>query len=99
MSKPIKIMSFNTCEICVNKCKQTDEDLQVCFFFQFIRRTQNLQGFSEKVIDKFKGYGYNIKACSRECWNGRQARLRCVWLCRVGSSPISRTKFRLPPMG
>ena len=28
----------------------------------------------------------------RECWNGRQARLRCVWLCRVGSSPISRTK-------
>ena len=28
----------------------------------------------------------------RECWNGRQARLRCVWLRRVGSSPISRTK-------
>ena len=27
----------------------------------------------------------------RECWNGRQARLRCVWLRRVGSSPISRT--------
>ena len=28
----------------------------------------------------------------RECWNGRQARLRCVWLRRVGSSPISRTR-------
>ena len=28
----------------------------------------------------------------RECWNGRQARLRCVWFRRVGSSPISRTK-------
>ena len=27
----------------------------------------------------------------RECWNGRQARLRCVWFRRVGSSPISRT--------
>ena len=33
----------------------------------------------------------------RECWNGRQARLRCVWLRRVGSSPISRTrKDRIP---
>ena len=31
----------------------------------------------------------------RECWNGRQARLRCVWLRRVGSSPISRTKKEL----
>lgn len=30
----------------------------------------------------------------RECWNGRQARLRCVWLCRGGSSPLSRTKKR-----
>ena len=30
----------------------------------------------------------------RECWNGRQARLRCVWLRRVGSSPISRTKLK-----
>ena len=35
----------------------------------------------------------------RECWNGRQARLRCVWLCRVGSSPISRTKNELPLWG
>ena len=39
----------------------------------------------------------------RECWNGRQARLRCVWFRRVGSSPISRTKkeedtFRCPPL-
>ena len=32
----------------------------------------------------------------RECWNGRQARLRCVWLCRVGSSPISRTNKKVP---
>ena len=32
----------------------------------------------------------------RECWNGRQARLRCVWLRRVGSSPISRTKLQPP---
>ena len=37
--------------------------------------------------------------CSRECWNGRQARLRCVWLCRVGSSPISRTKYLQIPFG
>ena len=35
----------------------------------------------------------------RECWNGRQARLRCVWLRRVGSSPISRTKNRIPFAG
>ena len=35
----------------------------------------------------------------RECWNGRQARLRCVWLCRVGSSPISRTKKSRYPSG
>ena len=32
----------------------------------------------------------------RECWNGRQARLRCVWFHRVGSSPISRTKKETP---
>ena len=32
----------------------------------------------------------------RECWNGRQARLRCVWLRRVGSSPISRTMISPP---
>ena len=35
----------------------------------------------------------------RECWNGRQARLRCVWLRRVGSSPISRTKISATPYG
>ena len=35
----------------------------------------------------------------RECWNGRQARLRCVWLRRVGSSPISRTKKSRYPFG
>ena len=35
----------------------------------------------------------------RECWNGRQARLRCVWLRRVGSSPISRTKIPVTPYG
>ena len=35
----------------------------------------------------------------RECWNGRQARLRCVWLRRVGSSPISRTKKPDTPLG
>ena len=28
----------------------------------------------------------------RECWNGRQARLRCVCLWRVSSSLISRTR-------
>ena len=28
----------------------------------------------------------------RECWNGRQARLRCVCPRRMGSSPISRTR-------
>ena len=44
-----------------------------------------------KSIDKSIPDGYNTQACLRECWNGRQARLRCVWLCRVGSSPISRT--------
>ena len=32
----------------------------------------------------------------RECWNGRQARLRCVWFRRVGSSPISRTNKKVP---
>ncbi len=37
--------------------------------------------------------------CSRECWNGRQARLRCVWFRRVGSSPISRTKYLQIPDG
>ena len=35
----------------------------------------------------------------RECWNGRQARLRCVWFRRVGSSPISRTKKEADPFG
>ena len=35
----------------------------------------------------------------RECWNGRQARLRCVWLRRVGSSPISRTRKDRIPVG
>ena len=35
----------------------------------------------------------------RECWNGRQARLRCVWFRRVGSSPISRTKISAAPCG
>ena len=35
----------------------------------------------------------------RECWNGRQARLRCVWLRRVGSSPISRIKKLGYPLG
>ena len=32
----------------------------------------------------------------RECWNGRQARLRCVWLRRGGSSPLSRTRKKSP---
>ena len=45
----------------------------------------------EKDIDKKCRSGYNTGAHLRECWNGRQARLRCVWLRRVGSSPISRT--------
>ncbi len=53
----------------------------------------------EKSIDKTQTCGYNTQAHSRECWNGRQARLRCVWLCRVGSSPISRTKKREYPSG
>ena len=35
----------------------------------------------------------------RECWNGRQARLRCVWLRRGGSSPLSRTKKLGCPLG
>ena len=43
-----------------------------------------------KPIDKTISAGYNTLSL-RECWNGRQARLRCVWFRRVGSSPISRT--------
>ena len=40
-----------------------------------------------------------IRKQMRECWNGRQARLRCVWFRRVGSSPISRTKSLQIPCG
>ena len=50
----------------------------------------------EKDIDKKCRSGYNTGAHLRECWNGRQARLRCVWLRRVGSSPISRTNTGHP---
>ena len=42
---------------------------------------------------------YIILEHLRECWNGRQARLRCVWLRRVGSSPISRTKKKATRQG
>ena len=47
-------------------------------------------------IDKRSFSRYNTLVKTRECWNGRQARLRCVWFRRVGSSPISRTKKRAP---
>ena len=46
---------------------------------------------SKSPIDFFRQERYNTQAHLRECWNGRQARLRCVWLRRGGSSPLSRT--------
>ena len=58
--------------------------------------------FGKITVDKRRGCGYNIQAFKfhmRECWNGRQARLRCVCLWRVGSSPISRTKQYRYPFG
>ena len=47
--------------------------------------------FPEKVLTKIPP-AVIIHWQLRECWNGRQARLRCVWLRRGGSSPLSRTK-------
>ncbi len=48
------------------------------------------------MVDKIIFHSYNIEVSLQECWNGRQARLRCVWLRRVGSSPISCTKIQIP---
>ena len=67
------------------------------FFCQplFKEQKQNSSGFFA-VRHKRKQLTNRLPRCIitkhlRECWNGRQARLRCVWLRRVGSSPISRT--------
>ena len=73
------------------------------FFCQplFKEQKQNSFGFFA-VRHKRKQLTNRLPRCIitkhlRECWNGRQARLRCVWLRRVGSSPISRTrKDRIP---
>ncbi len=55
--------------------------------------------FWKKILTKSVHAAIILEYALRECWNGRQARLRCVWFRRVGSSPISRTKKRLSPMG
>ena len=74
------------------------------FFCQplFKEQKQNSSGFFA-VRHKRKQLTNRLPRCIitkhlRECWNGRQARLRCVWLRRVGSSPISRTRKSPEPM-
>ena len=54
MSKPIKIMSFNTCERCINKCRQNDENLQVCFFYNRDRIKTLDDIVSEQLKDEIK---------------------------------------------
>ena len=55
MSKSIKIMSFNSCERCINdKCKQTDKDLQVCFFYNRHRIKTLDDVVSEQLKDEIK---------------------------------------------
>ena len=74
------------------------------FFCQplFKEQKQNSSGFFA-VRHKRKQLTNRLPRCIitkhlRECWNGRQARLRCVWLRRVGSSPISRTRKSPEPL-
>lgn len=56
MSKPLKIMSFKSCQSCINKCSQDDEDLQVCFFYNR-KNIKNIDDvFNEELKDNIKFY-------------------------------------------
>ncbi len=54
----------------------------------------------EKGVDKSYYAGYNTGAHLRECWNGRQARLRCVWQPPCGfESHLSHQNIGHPVRG
>lgn len=54
MSKPLKIMTFKSCQNCINKCTQDDENLQVCFFYN----RKNIKNIDDIFSEEFKD---NIK--------------------------------------
>lgn len=54
MTKPIKIMTFKSCQTCINKCSQDDENLQVCFFYN----RKNIKNLSDVLNEELKD---NIK--------------------------------------
>ena len=54
MSKPLKIMSFYSCQSCINKCSQDDENLQICFFYN----RKNIKNIDDVLNEQLKD---NIK--------------------------------------
>ena len=48
-----------------------------------------------KTIDKRGGFVYNSQCCCGSGGTGRRARLRGVWFYRTGSTPVSRTRYKV----